>query len=100
MTPQTPPAPKPRRRWLRWLLGIPLLFICIIVAAFSFLPAPEDTPIPLDQQGGGARQKAEAVTGLQAAWPDIPAVDPRQAALGKRSVVAARFAISLVDPGP
>ncbi len=79
----TQPTPKPRRRWLRWLLGIPLVFICIIVAAFSFIPAPEDTPIPLDQQGGGARQNAQAVTGLQASWPEIPAADPKQAALGK-----------------
>src|SRR5262249_51356853 len=37
----------------------------------------------LDQQGGGARQDAQAVTGLQASWPDIPAADPKQAALGK-----------------
>lgn len=80
MTPQSSSKP---RRWLRWLIGIPLLFICLIVAAFSFLPAPADTPIPLDQQGGGAHQSPQAVTGLQVAWPDIPAVDPKQAALGK-----------------
>ena len=78
------PTPKPRRRrWWRWLIGIPLLFICIVAAAFGFLPAPEDTPIPLAQQGGGARQDANATTGLQAAWPDVPEVDPQQAALGK-----------------
>ena len=83
MTP-TPTLPKPRRRrWLRWLLGIPLLFICVVATAFAFIPAPEDTPIPLDQQGGGARQDKNATTGLQAAWPQLAPVDEKQAALGK-----------------
>ncbi|MEO8609406.1 MAG: parallel beta-helix domain-containing protein [Chloroflexota bacterium] len=79
----TPPAKPRRRRWLRWLLGIPLLFICVVATAFAFIPAPEDTPIPLDKQGGGARQNENATTGLQAAWPQLATVDEKQAALGK-----------------
>lgn len=71
------------RRWWRWLIGLPLLLICGIVAAFAYLPVPEDAPIPLAQQGGGARQRDEATTGLQAAWPDIGSIDPKQAELGK-----------------
>ncbi|MBZ0284697.1 MAG: right-handed parallel beta-helix repeat-containing protein [Anaerolineae bacterium] len=75
--------PNRRRIGCRYLLGIPLLFICVIASAFAFLPAPEDTPIPLEQQGGGARQGEESTTGLQAVWPELPAVDENQAALGK-----------------
>jgi cytochrome c peroxidase len=78
----TPPT-KPRRRWWRWLIGIPLIFICVVASAFGFLPAPEDTPIPLEAQGGGARQDETATTGLQAAWPELAEVDPEQAALGR-----------------
>ena len=55
MTTSANPSVKPRRRWLRWLLGIPLLFICMVASAFAFLPVPEDAPIPLEAQGGGAR---------------------------------------------
>lgn len=71
------------KRWGRWLIGIPLLLLCAVITAFAFLPVPEDTPIPLAQQGGGARQRGGAVSGLQAAFPDLPAVDAKQAALGK-----------------
>jgi cytochrome c peroxidase len=74
---------KPRRRWWRWLIGVPLVFICLIVSAFGLLPAPEDTPIPVEAQGGGARQGEEATTGLQAAWPQLVEVDADQAALGR-----------------
>jgi len=84
MTPNPNPSPKPRRRrWLPWLLGVPLVFICVIASAFAFIPAPEDTPIPLEAQGGGARQGETATTGLQAAWPELPGVDPDTAELGK-----------------
>lgn len=78
-----PDVKKPRRRWWRYLLGIPLLFVCIVSAAFAFLPVPEDTVIPLDQQGGGARQNENSTTGLQAAWPELPEVNADQAALGR-----------------
>jgi cytochrome c peroxidase len=82
MTSTPPPKPR-RRRWLRWLLGVPLLFICVIASAFAFIPAPEDTPIPLEAQGGGARQGEAATTGLQAAWPMLSETDPEAAELGK-----------------
>lgn len=75
--------PVRRRRWWRYLLAAPLLLLCAVSTAFAFLPAPEDTPIPLELQGGGARQGERATTGLQAAWPQIAAPDPQQAALGK-----------------
>lgn len=77
-------ATKPRKRRLwRYLLGIPLLLLCGIVTVFGFLPAPEDPVIPLAEQGGGARQNEEAVSGLQAAWPQLAPVNPDQAALGR-----------------
>jgi len=76
-------AGKPRRRWWRWLLIVPLALLCMVAAAFGFLPVPEDTPLPLEQQGGGARQEAAAVSGLQAAWPQVAAPDELQAALGR-----------------
>jgi parallel beta-helix repeat protein len=76
------PNRKKRSLW-RYLIGIPLLFLCAIVTTFAFLPAAEDPVIPLAQQGGGARQDEEAVNGLQAAWPDILPVDSEQAALGR-----------------
>jgi cytochrome c peroxidase len=75
-----------RRRngvWVRWLFGGLLLIACSLATAFGFLPVPEDTPIPLAEQGGGARQPDAATTGLQAAWPALPPVDPQQAALGR-----------------
>src|SRR5690606_10663783 len=77
-------ATKPRKRRLwRYLLGIPLPLLCGIVTVFGFLPAPEDPVIPLAEQGGGARQNEDAVSGLQAAWPQLAPVDPEQAALGR-----------------
>jgi parallel beta-helix repeat protein len=79
---QSKPVPG-RRRWWRWLIAVPLVFLCAVLTAFAFLPADGDTPIPLGQQGGGARQDTRGVTGLQAAWPELPAVDAKQAALGK-----------------
>src|SRR5687768_501429 len=84
MTSNSTPPTKRRRRWLRWLLGIPLLFICVVASAFAFLPVPEDAPISLEAQGGGARQDESATTGLQASWPELPTVDEGQAALGKQ----------------
>ena len=55
----------------------------MLLILFAFLPVPEDRPIPLAQQGGGARQRDDATSGLQAAWPPSAAVDPKQAELGK-----------------
>ncbi|MBC6935248.1 MAG: hypothetical protein DWB42_05360 [Chloroflexi bacterium] len=81
--PTMPTASTPRRRWWRWLLGLPVLFLCGLTAAFAYIPAPEDKLIPLAEQGGGARQGEQATTGLQAAWPELPPVDPQQAALGR-----------------
>jgi cytochrome c peroxidase len=76
------PTKPRRRRWLS-LLFIPVLLLCGLMTAFAYLPAEEDTPIPLAEQGGGARQNDESVNGLQAPWPELPAVDPQQAALGR-----------------
>ena len=77
-------ATKPRKRhFWRYLLGVPLLLVCGIVTAFAFLPATEDPVIPLAEQGGGARQNQESVSGLQAAWPELASVDAEQAALGR-----------------
>lgn len=73
----------PRRRFWRWLIGLPLLFVCGFSLLFAYLPVPEDKLIPAGEQGGGARQRSEAGTGLQAAWPEVPPVDDRQAALGR-----------------
>ncbi|NWF69742.1 MAG: right-handed parallel beta-helix repeat-containing protein [Chloroflexi bacterium] len=75
-----------RRRWLRWLglvfTGL-ILFVCGTLTVLAFLPVPEDPIIPLSEQGGGARQGIDAVTGLQAAWPETTPVDSQQAALGR-----------------
>lgn len=71
-----------RRRWLS-LFFIPLLLLCGLMAAFAYLPAEEDAPIPLAEQGGGARQSEVSVNGLQAPWPELPPVDDAQAALGR-----------------
>jgi parallel beta-helix repeat protein len=76
-------AETPRRAWLRWLLGGTLLIACSAATAFGFLPVPEDIPIPLTQQGGGARQTDDAATGLQAAWPELAPVDSENADLGR-----------------
>ncbi len=70
-------------KWLRLLLIIPLLLVCSLATVFAFVPADEDVPIPFEQQGGGARQEAQAVSGLQAAWRDLPEVESDQAALGR-----------------
>lgn len=70
------------RRWYLLLL-VPLLFVCGVLTAFAFIPADEDPVIPLAQQGGGARQDDDAVSGLQSSWPTLAAVDPDQAALGR-----------------
>ncbi len=75
-------AQAPPRAWRRWLFG-GLLIACSVATAFGFLPVPEDIPIPLAQQGGGARQTDDATTGLQAAWPELPPVDEELAALGR-----------------
>ena len=74
---------RPRRRLWRWILGIPILFLCMVITAFGFLPVPEDTPIPLAEQGGGARQNDASTTGLQLVWPELPPADETQAALGR-----------------
>ncbi len=82
----TPPigvAVPARPTWWRWLLGGLLLMACSVATAFAFLPVPEDPPIPLTQQGGGARQTDDATTGLQAAWPELAPVNAEQAALGR-----------------
>src|SRR5258705_6770533 len=72
-----------KRRWWRWAVGIPLLLLGSLLVALAYLPVPEDKPLPLAQQGGGASQKGGAINGLQAAWPEIAASDPQQATLGK-----------------
>ena len=74
---------KRRLRLWHWLIIVPLLLLCGIVTAFAFIPADEDPVIPLAEQGGGARQNDEAVSGLQSAWPELEAVDPDQSALGR-----------------
>ncbi len=79
----TPQEGKKRRGWWRWLLGVPLIFICALASAFALLPVPEDTPIPLELQGGGARQDENSTTGLQAVWPEVAAADAEQVALGR-----------------
>ncbi len=84
---QTPPgapqaAPRRRLRWLRWFIGIPLLLLCSVATAFALIPAPEDPVIPLSEQGGGARQRTDATSGLQAPWPALEVVDPGEAELG------------------
>jgi cytochrome c peroxidase len=80
----TQTTPKPRqRKWWHWLIGVPLLFLCAVLTAFAFLPVPGDTAIPLEAQGGGARQNARTTTGLQQVWPSLPPVDSKRAALGK-----------------
>lgn len=83
---ETPPIrsqPVRRRGRWRWIVGIPLMLIGVLLVAAAFLPVPEDKPIPLAQQGGGARQEGAAISGLQASWPAVAAPDPDQAALGK-----------------
>src|SRR5215207_5148304 len=71
------------RRVLPYLIGLPALFVCLMLTAFAFLPAEEDSPIPLAQQGGGARQEPAGIGGLQATWPERPPVDAGRAELGR-----------------
>ncbi|MCS7071351.1 MAG: hypothetical protein NZM00_07590, partial [Anaerolinea sp.] len=68
-------------RRLLWL--VPLAGLCTICSLFAFLPVPEDPIIPVSAQGGGARQDDRAVSGLQLSFPELPSVDPEQAALGR-----------------
>ncbi len=74
---------KRKPSFLRYLIGVPLLFLCGLATAFAFLPADEDPVIPVAEQGGGARQDDAAVSGLQASAPDLPVVNAEQAALGR-----------------
>jgi len=56
------------------LIGIvvlPVMLVCGILSVFVFLPPEIDDPIPLAQQGGGARQDDNGVTGLQASWAPL-----------------------------
>src|SRR4051794_7265813 len=72
-----------KRHWWRWAICIPLLLIGALLVALAYTPVPEDKPLPLAKEGGGARQEGGATNGLQAAWPGVAAPDPQQAALGK-----------------
>lgn len=68
--------------YLRTIVIALLVFVCGILTLFGILPAPEDPIIPLEQQGGGARQGDDATTGLQLVWPQIAEVNPNEAELG------------------
>jgi cytochrome c peroxidase len=57
--------------------------VCGVITVFAYLPPEEDPVIPLAEQGGGARQREDSVTGLQAAFPDLPPVDHDRAELGR-----------------
>jgi len=77
---------RPARGCLRiaaWAFGLLGLLLCTVATAFAFLPVPQDTPIPVAAQGGGARQGIAATTGLQLEWPSLPPVDADRAALGR-----------------
>lgn len=80
----TVPVPsRPRFRWLRLLLsGIAFVIIGILLL-LAYLPVPEDAVIPLEEQGGGARQGEGSTTGLQLVWPELAPVDADQAELGR-----------------
>lgn len=84
MTQENPTVTK-RSRWrlLAWIIGAPVLCLCSVMTAFAIIPPEVDDPIPLSEQGGGARQDEGAVTGLQASWEAIPPVDIAQAELGR-----------------
>jgi cytochrome c peroxidase len=71
------------RRILKLVLGIALIFICSVVTLAAYAPIPNDTPIPYNQQGGGARQGNKATTGLQIPFPDAPPQNAPEVALGK-----------------
>lgn len=76
----------PGRTILKLLVGIiflPIFLLCSILTVFAFIPPEVDDPIPLAEQGGGARQNDGAVSGLQAAWATLPEVDPQAAELGR-----------------
>jgi cytochrome c peroxidase len=79
----TPPRGRGLWRWLRRILFVLLLALCGIITVLAYAPVPEDEPIPLAEQGGGARQTNDATTGLQAAWDEITPVDSEQAELGR-----------------
>lgn len=66
-----------------WGIGLVVVLLCSVATAFAFLPVAQDMPIPLAEQGGGARQDNSAVTGLQLAWPELPPVNADRAALGR-----------------
>ena len=84
MTEATPQvAQRSRWRLLLWIIGAPMLCMCSVLTVFAIIPPEVDDPIPLAEQGGGARQGDDAVTGLQAMWEEIPAVDMTQAELGR-----------------
>ncbi len=77
---------RPARGCLRvvaWAVGLLGVLLCSVATVFAFLPVPQDTPIPVALQGGGARQGNTATTGLQLEWPPLPTVDADQAALGR-----------------
>mgnify|MGYP005844972827 CR=1 FL=1 len=62
------------------------LMLALLIGAailLAYLPVPEDAPIPPSAQGGGARQTAASMSGLQAPFPDVPPVDAAEAALGR-----------------
>ncbi len=82
-TAPTAPITRKRRTWWRWAIGIPLLLIAALLVAMAYTPVPEDRPLPLAQQGGGARQDSGSINGLQAAWPQLDTPDSQQVALGK-----------------
>lgn len=69
--------------WLRIVLMVLAAFICAVLMLLAYLPVPEDELIPLDEQGGGARQADDSTTGLQLVWEEIPPVDAEQAELGR-----------------
>lgn len=70
-------------RFLRPLIGLLLTLAGAFTLAAAYLPVPEDAPIPPALQGGGARQDARGMSGLQAAFPALAPIDPAQADLGR-----------------
>lgn len=64
-----------------FFLGV-VFFLCGAFLLLAYLPIPEDKLIPLEEQGGGARQGSEGTTGLQLEWPPVEDVNMAQAELG------------------